>query len=375
MEDGDSSDPAVLSPEELYWKDQYEWLLAAGYRLRSRYSPDWKPSWSGTSNSPMRYEDSRKNWASTINYAIQLKTNRFITIKKVDKVKYPREVEVTEYLSSEPLRDDPSNHAVRPIEVLSHPTDEKTAFLVLPLLRNYDDPEFKTVGEIVGFIGQFLVGMKFLHEHKVSHGDVSINNIMMDASDLYPKGFHPIEHDMAPDYRGPVSAKYTRTEKPPQYYLIDFGLSRRLDTNDDEPYRPGTDVSLPEYEDLTKPIDAYLVDVYCVGNMIKYEFLDGDPERGTRTGFKNFEFLRPLVDDMTHDDPDSRPKMVEVVKRFQEIVKSLSTATLRARCLRNPLYEGEEDPPGIITFALSVGHWYKRILYVAKRLPPVPGGM
>ncbi len=37
-----------LTVSELFWRDRYDWLLQRGYRLRSRYKPDWKPSWEGT---------------------------------------------------------------------------------------------------------------------------------------------------------------------------------------------------------------------------------------------------------------------------------------------------------------------------------------
>lgn len=34
-----------LKPEEVWWRDRYEWLKGQGYVLRSRYRPDWIPSW------------------------------------------------------------------------------------------------------------------------------------------------------------------------------------------------------------------------------------------------------------------------------------------------------------------------------------------
>jgi hypothetical protein len=106
--------------------------------------------------------------------------------------------------------------------------------------------------------------------------DVSLNNIMMDASGLYPTGFHPISPEDKPDFSGPAIPKFSRTEKAPKYYLIDFGLSKKFEEG--EPPRPtskpGTDRSLPEYEDETKPINPFFVDVYCTGNLIRREFLD-----------------------------------------------------------------------------------------------------
>src|ERR1700761_1419948 len=36
---------AELSHPEIFWRDNYEHILECGYRLRTRYKPDWVPSW------------------------------------------------------------------------------------------------------------------------------------------------------------------------------------------------------------------------------------------------------------------------------------------------------------------------------------------
>ncbi|RXW18394.1 hypothetical protein EST38_g7463 [Candolleomyces aberdarensis] len=108
--------------------------------------------------------------------------------------------------------------------------------------------------------------------------DISINNVMMDARDMYPHGFHPVDQDIKADYSTGVSNKYTRTEKPPKYYLLDYGLSRRFAEGEEpEPLDTvGTDTTVPEYTNEF-PIDPFFVDVYCVGNMIRQDFLDVSP--------------------------------------------------------------------------------------------------
>ena len=47
-----------LLPGEIFWKDRYFFLDGRGYALRSRYHPDWKPSWIGTDRNPTFCEDS-----------------------------------------------------------------------------------------------------------------------------------------------------------------------------------------------------------------------------------------------------------------------------------------------------------------------------
>lgn len=52
-------DDSKLSQGELVWRDRYAWLKERGYQLRSRYSPNWKPSWlnKGENESGLGAED------------------------------------------------------------------------------------------------------------------------------------------------------------------------------------------------------------------------------------------------------------------------------------------------------------------------------
>jgi hypothetical protein len=88
-------------------------------------------------------------------------------------------------------------------------------------------------------------------------------NIMMDASCLYTKPFHPIERGRLRDLSDriwlPGGLKhYTRTERPVKYYFIDFGLSRRYNPNDGPPLELpifGGDKTAPEFQ--TFPTGVY----------------------------------------------------------------------------------------------------------------------
>jgi hypothetical protein len=51
--------PGALSVNETWWCQQYLWLKNQGYLLRSRYAPDWVPSWEGTERNPFTCEDGR----------------------------------------------------------------------------------------------------------------------------------------------------------------------------------------------------------------------------------------------------------------------------------------------------------------------------
>lgn len=75
-------------------------------------------------------------------------------LKKVSKSLHPYEVDIGRYLSSPPLSTEPHNHCCPILDVLQDAQDEDMQFIVMPLLRRYNDPKFETVGEVVEFIRQ-----------------------------------------------------------------------------------------------------------------------------------------------------------------------------------------------------------------------------
>ncbi|KIJ28272.1 hypothetical protein M422DRAFT_82939, partial [Sphaerobolus stellatus SS14] len=125
------------------------------------------------------------------------------------------ETDIILQLPSPPLGSDPQNHAVPILEVLRVPGYEGLDLLVIPFLRKRDDPPMETVREFVVFVPQNL-----------RSSDCSGRHIMMDARDMYPGGFHSVKTDLAPDISGPAR-HYSRTQRTPTYYIIDFGISVR----------------------------------------------------------------------------------------------------------------------------------------------------
>jgi len=96
---------------------------------------------------------------------------------------------------------------------------------------------------------------------------------MLDPSGMYPKGFHPIKINRSRDFKGQPE-HYGRTQRPPRYYLIDFGLSCQYSSRDvlDEPIRGG-DKSAPEHK-LGRLCNPFYTDIYYLGNLIKERFLE-----------------------------------------------------------------------------------------------------
>jgi hypothetical protein len=45
---------------ETWWVERQQALEHAGYMLRTRYRPGWTPSWAGTNELPLKFEDGHR---------------------------------------------------------------------------------------------------------------------------------------------------------------------------------------------------------------------------------------------------------------------------------------------------------------------------
>jgi len=119
-------------------------------------------------------------------------------------------------------------------------------------------------------------GLIYLH---CMCSDCGRMNIMMEGT-MYPNGWHPTQDSMKPNftfYR--KNEIYSRTERPPKYYLIDFGISRRYDPAQGPPLEDpihGGDKTVPEHQGRKGiiPCNPFFTDIYYAGNMIRTEFLE-----------------------------------------------------------------------------------------------------
>jgi hypothetical protein len=200
-------------------------------------------------------------------------------------------------------------------------------------------------------------------------------NIMLDPSKMYPNSFHPIEHSLKRDYSG--RARYfTRTQCPPKYYFIDFGISRRYDPKDGPPLEDpiwGGDKTVPEFHKSSDACNPFPTDVYYLGNLIRKDFLQVSeliviiiltPLKSLLHARVGFEFMSGLVADMVQDDPEKRPTADELVVRLDKITQSLSSWKLRARVVK-------VDDIWSLGLYRGVGHWIRRMNYIANRTPAV----
>ncbi|KAL4243620.1 hypothetical protein ABKN59_011684 [Abortiporus biennis] len=270
---------------------QPEWLEEQGYMLRSRYRPEWIPSYT-EDDDPYDFEDGGLLMHPSTLDATRIATNELVMLKRV--------------------------------------------------------------------LQQAFEGLYFMHLCHVAHRDCGRQNIMMDPKPLFPKMYHPRYTNYSRDFKG-VAKYYNRTSMPVQYYLIDFGLSRRYDPENISPREEpiiGGDKSVPEFKNWTEAMDPFPTDVYYIGNVIRVDFL---------RIYRNLEFMKPLIHDMVQDDPSKRPTMEEVVNRFSETYHNLPKSILRSR-----LAGRRESNHPILFIQRHVRHYIRTVIHILLGRNPMP---
>lgn len=104
--------------------------------------------------------------------------------------------------------------------------------------------------------------------------DCTSENIMMDASAIFPNGHHPVRRSATPNGIH-VAHPLPRIDHSVKYYFIDFGISARFELG--EPTAVvgaiGRDKELPELSDDV-PYNAMQADIFILGNMYKKDLLE-----------------------------------------------------------------------------------------------------
>ncbi|KAJ7177785.1 hypothetical protein C8R46DRAFT_1074931 [Mycena filopes] len=277
---------------ENYWFQRRAFLETAGYRLRPKFQPDFV----ATKSSPpsgIRHEYTSTHPKPQIMDAERVSDGKHIILKSVSNKTHPFEVELGMLFSCPPLSEDPRNHCIPILEVLQDPEDNDKQIIVMPRLMRFYHPIFDTVGEVIDCFRQVFEGIQFMHENHVAHRDCGLLNIVVDPSELFPHGFHPVNFWRDTDNYN-MAHTIPRTQCWPRYYIIDFGLSRRYNPESGPPLEDvvlGGDKSPPEHrEDRCNPFPT---DVYFLGNLLKKEFIHSDALKLSGDGnHKPLHFLR-----------------------------------------------------------------------------------
>ncbi|EJC99783.1 uncharacterized protein FOMMEDRAFT_93491 [Fomitiporia mediterranea MF3/22] len=236
---------AVLTDVEAWWRDYYELLESCGYKLQPHYQPGWILFWKGTGKNAFFFDD------------------------------------------------------------LSLP---KYVFLIMPFLHTFNNPPFFSVDEVLDFVKQTLEGLVYMHGQNVAHRDCAAENIMLDATVLYPKGFHPVANLKDPLGRKHALVRRCRDVEGVKYYFIDFDISSRFeeDVKKDQRHvtsKDGQDCEVPELS-RNVPYDPFVVNVFILRNVYRKTFLDVN-----------------------------RPTAEQALKQFYQVINAQSSFRLRWRLI------------------------------------------
>ncbi|KAF9045911.1 hypothetical protein BDZ89DRAFT_99587 [Hymenopellis radicata] len=143
-------------------------------------------------------------------WAARDRNGRDVIIKAISGPIPDKELLALRRLNTEPRRDDQRNHT---IPVLDYVVFNGQVFVVMPRWDSAGEADFATVGEFVRYGKAFLEAIAFLHEHKITHGDITLQNMVMD---VLPPGDAPRDHWAG--LRGPER----------RYAMIDFETATML---------------------------------------------------------------------------------------------------------------------------------------------------
>ena len=77
------------------------------------------------------------------------------------------EIRIALMLGTPPLSEDPINHSVPILDTFEDLTNPNVSYIVMPLLRDFDDPPFESVEDVFEFGEQLLeVGMPVADHHE-----------------------------------------------------------------------------------------------------------------------------------------------------------------------------------------------------------------
>ncbi|KAF8508935.1 hypothetical protein BU17DRAFT_56469 [Hysterangium stoloniferum] len=315
-------DRSVLTSGEVFWRDHQLFLQQRGYLLRPRYSPTWIPSWLANGTDQFLAEDGLRNHKWNILDAVRIVDNLKVTLKLVPTD--TEEIPIARFLSSGDLREDPRNSAVPIMDVLPLPDTDGLAILVMPFLRDFFDPPFRYRIEFIELIRRLLQGLEFMHENNVAHRDACWFNIMMDATNLIPRGFHHVDtHSHDGNRYSKFTYKTRISVAPVQYYFIDFGLSSRFSSFEGRRLVIGTvgqNYFVPEFSSPV-PYDPFPIDIYQVGGVIM----------NLVEIYYGLNIFRPLAMAMMQKDPALRPDASASLFQFENIVSKMSKRKLKGR--------------------------------------------
>ncbi|KAJ7195871.1 kinase-like domain-containing protein [Mycena rebaudengoi] len=302
------------------WTDDYNVLLSLGYQLRPRYYPDWTPSWRSGKQKGF-YEDSLTLvLVKDVLDAVRVKDGRKVVIKRM--ATGSEEHKIIAHLSSGSQLSDPRNRIVPVLDIITHTQDPSISFVVMPFARRFSHPPFHCRAEFAKAIRQYIEGLQFMHEQKISHFDIAVQNMVMDEPPVVPNGSHFARPSTHRGSFGLFSWRKRCSVGPLNYWYIDFGNSDLYPEGTEKARTLGLLRNCKEIQELsnTVPYNPFKVDVCQLGIVI-LEVIKPYP---------GLELFRALGDSMSSPHPDDRPDPTAALAHLDKIVQGLDPRTLRA---------------------------------------------
>lgn len=112
-----------------------------------------------------------------------------------------------------------------------------------------------------------------------SFRDCAYQNIRLDATPMFPDGFHPVLSGLLPDMSASSRPIPRSTTAGVTYYFIDFGISVQPPSDVGVTLVVGCDGLDQEPPELHQdhPYDPFKLDIFIIGNLFRRRFLDVSP--------------------------------------------------------------------------------------------------
>jgi hypothetical protein len=93
---------------------------------------------------------------SLLDATVEGEDGKDVFIKRIDLTTHPNEDKIASRLGSPDSRKDEWNHCVPILDIFHDDQDPKYQYIIMPVLRPFNDPSFTAFGEVIDFVNQTL---------------------------------------------------------------------------------------------------------------------------------------------------------------------------------------------------------------------------
>ncbi|GJJ15771.1 hypothetical protein Clacol_010049 [Clathrus columnatus] len=297
-----------------FWNEHERWLISRGYSIQPRTKNSRLVLSNRKEGEKLKHGDflacKGLEWAE----AVRIDDNEIVYLKITSPESESEESGINEFIYHPVASPEPFNHCLKPLEILEFPSAKDTKILVLPAYPLFDPRKLIDVGDAIDFFRQIIEGIMFLHQLHIAYGGCRSENIVVQTTKSYGDSMRRALRLASSSIKGtnPIVPSTTRVIR--RYHLVDFSQSRGYDPNKVPGNADLTDQAILPFRE-----DPFSIDVYDLGMLIK-ELVE------SREGL---DFMRPLISDMTQEHPPHRPKVEDVMLRFESGNRSIDPQQLQ----------------------------------------------